>query len=454
MATTTRVLMIADDPGLFDMLAERGAETASTDSVDPVRQWARFMPDLVVADLDLVAPDPLELLRVLRTRVDPGRVLLLAGPRSLGSVAEAARIGLPWYQKKPVDPIEIGLALDRVRDGHARNVPAEPVTGSSPNIQSALRLAAQAAGQDRPLTITGEPGVGKRLIGRLVHERSGRARNAFGQISCVGLSQSVADGELFGRDGLLQRCHRGTLMIDEIAGLPAACQHRLLKYVKSEKPRRMGVRADVRPSDVRVIVSSSEPIEDHVRSGSLLEALFDRIGGVRIELQPLRERKSDIPVLADCFLRQAGQRSGRSFKGVTPEALDLLLRHGWPGNVRELEEMMARAADAAAGPWLTAEDLPALPVTGHSVVVPGSTIQEIEKEAILRTLEAQEGSTGRAARILNMSVRKIQYKLKEYRRESAATLRSETVRGLPVPAGARPARAAAKKNAVFVRHPR
>ena len=447
MATTTRVLMIADDSGLFDMLADRGVETTVTDSVDPLRQWARLMPDFVVADLDLAAPDPLELLRVLRTRLDPGKVLLLAGPRSLGRVAEAARIGLPWYQKKPVDAIEIGLALDRVREDGA-----PPVTGSSPNIQSALRLAAQAAGQDRPLTITGEPGVGKRLLGRLIHERSGRARNAFGQISCVGLSQGVADGELFGREGLLQRCHQGTLMIDEIAGLPAACQHRLLKYVKSEKPRRMGARTDVRTSDVRVIVSSSDPLEDNVRNGSLLAELFDRISGV--ELHPLRERKSDIPVLADRFLRQAGQRSGRSFKGVAADGLDLLLRHSWPGNVRELEEMIARAADAADGPWLMAEDLPALPVAGRSVIVPGSTIQEIEKEAILRTLQAEEGSTGRAARILNMSVRKIQYKLKEYRRESAATLQSETVRGLPVPVDAEPSRAAARKNAVFVRHPR
>ncbi len=453
MATTTRVLMIADDSGLFDMLANRGVETAVTDSVDPLRQWARLMPDFVVADLDLAAPDPLELLRVLRTRLDPGRVLLLAGPRSLGRVAEAARIGLPWYQKKPVDEIEIGLALDRVRDDGARSVQAQPVTGSSPNIQSALRLAAQAAEQDRPLTITGEPGVGKRLLGRLIHERSGRAQHAFGQISCVGLSQGVADGELFGREGRLQRCHQGTLMIDEIAGLPAACQHRLLKYVRSEKPRRIGARADVRTSDVRVIVSSSDPLEDHVRNGSLLAEFFDRISGVRIELHPLRERKSDIPVLADRFLRQAGQRSGRSFKGVAPDGLDLLLRHSWPGNVRELEEMIARAADAADGPWLMADDLPALPVAGRSVIVPGSTIQEIEKEAILRTLQAEKGSTGRAARILNMSVRKIQYKLKEYRRESAATLQSETVRGLPVPVDAEPSRAAARKKAVFVPNP-
>jgi DNA-binding NtrC family response regulator len=463
---TTQALIVTEDAELgstlVEVLASHSVQATIVSGGDAAGRLAEAKPDFVVGDLDLARTDPVDLLRTLRSRLEPGQLLLLAGPDSLDHVEEAARLGLPWYQKKPVRELDIRIAVSRalVANGFGNSAQVQ-LLGSSPGIQSALKLATQVAFRGGHLTVMGEPGVGKRLFGRLIHEQSPRGGQDFRHFSCAGLSESVVDAELFGleeahggerHEGLLKQCHQGTLMIEEISQLPVRSQQRLLKCLTLKSVRPVRGRANSAPSDVRIFASSSQPLDDLVSSGSFMGELFDRISGVRVDLQPLRDRKSDIPMLADHFVRRSGQRSGRSFKGITPDGLDRLMRHSWPGNVRELEDMIIHAMSVASGPWLAAEDLPALPeaVAGQSAMVPGSTIQEIEKEAILKTIDAAGGSTGRAARILNMSVRKIQYKLKEYRRESASTLRSETVRSVPSPPAAGSDSPLPKKKSVFV----
>jgi DNA-binding NtrC family response regulator len=330
--------------------------------------------------------------------------------------------------------------------------------GSSPGVQTALKVAEQVASSGGHVLLMGEPGVGKRLMARLIHDRSPRALRPFGQFSCEGFRERVVDGELFGReagsgsdarDGLLKLCHRGTLVIDEISKLPAKSQEHLIKCMILNSVRPIGSRSSSAPSDVRIIATTSTDLNEAVRSSDFVRELFDRISGAQAVLAPLRERRSDIPMLADHFVRRAGSRLGKKFKGITSDGLDRLMRHPWPGNVRELEEMVNQSTSRASGPWLAAEDLPALPdALGPSGIAPGATIQEIEKEAITRTLDLVGGSTSRAAQILNMSVRKIQYKLKEYRREAASALRSETVRSLPPQP--QPVPTAKTKTTVFV----
>ena len=420
-------------------------------------------PEFVLTDLDLQNSDPLEILQQIRAAFGPEQVLLLASEKSMVRAAAAARFGLSRYMKKPVGPAEMSAAIRRARyetaSGHSQ---VAQLVGSSPGIQTALKLALQVARRGGHLTLIGEAGVGKRLLARLIHENSPRSRHPFGHLSCEGLSERVVDGELFGRDdipdgspdaadGLLKQCHQGTLLIDEITKLPVRSQELLLKCITLKSVRPVGGRADASPSDVRIVAASSVGLEKTVRSGAFLRELSDRIGGVRVELAPLRERKSDIPMLADHFVRRAGRMAGRNLKGISSEGLDRLLRHDWPGNVRELEDMITHAVGVASGPWVDAEDLPALPeaMGGRGSMAPGSTIQEIEKEAILRTLDAAGGSTGRAATMLNMSVRKIQYKLKEYRRESASALRSETIHSVP-PQPSSPQAPVPAKKTVFV----
>ena len=466
---TTHALIVTDDTSLgsllHELLAARDVEASIVDGDSVRSRIARKTIDLVIADLDLEQTDPLKPLRSLRGRIDPGQVLMLASEHSLDRIERASELGFTWYQKKPVTSTDINVAIRRLqsRNGlHGEN--KLQILGSSPGIQSALKLAAQAALRNGHLTITGEPGVGKRLLAGFIHENSKRSKQAFRHLSCAGLSERVVDAELFGwtdvhsggesHEGLLQQCHQGILVIDEISNLSIRSQERLLKALALKTVRVVHGRRVPSRSEVRIIASSSDSLEDRVRDGFFIRELFDRIGGVQLELQPLRARKSDIPMLADHFIRTAGQRLGSSLKGIAPDGLDRLMRYNWPGNIRELEEMITRAVSSVQGPWLDAEDLPALPenASGEAIMVPGSTIQEIEKEAILMTLDAASGSTARAARILNMSVRKIQYKLKEYRRESASTLRSETVSAMARSSSAAVAPVPRKK-IVFVANP-
>lgn len=463
---TIQAFIVTEDLELGSRLTESlrscAVEASTLAGEAAAKRIAEEIPDFIVADLDLKATDPMAFLRRARDRVQPEQCLLLAGPDSLDRAAEAAAIGLAWYQKKPVGPIEVRIAVQRARSagGFGRFTTGE-LLGSSPGIQSALKLATQVAPQGGHLLVVGEPGVGKRLLARLIHVKSRRAHQAFRYFSCEGLSERVVEGELFGRDdghgdgervdGILRQCHQGTLVIDEISALPVQPQEHLLKCLTMKTIRPHGGRGASAPADVRIIAASSRSLEECVADGRFSRELFERLGGVCLELPPLRARKSDIPMLADHFARRAAELDGRSFKGVAQDGLDRLMRHDWPGNIRELEDMITRAVRHSGGPWLDAESMPSLPDSGNgqSTMIPGSTIQQIEKDAILKTIDAAGGSTGRAARILNMSVRKIQYKLKEYRREAAATLKAETVRAPAQSAPASPS-PVPKRKTVFV----
>ena len=193
-----------------------------------------------------------------------------------------------------------------------------------------------------------------------------------------------------------------------------------------------------RTFDVRIIATSSQDLEEKVRAGRFHREFLDRLQSIKIPVPALRKHRSDIPILVDRFVRHGARIEGKVLNGISPSALARLMQYDWPGNVRELKDMVRHAVAGAEGSVLGNNDLPSLPEpigSGPNVMVLGSTIQEVEKEAILRTLEAAGGSTSRAAKILEMSVRKIQYKLKEYRHEAASAVRLETVRSVsPAPA--------------------
>lgn len=262
------------------------------------------------------------------------------------------------------------------------------ILGSSPQIQSLQKLVQQAALTDSPILIYGERGSGREFVAEILHQSSPRTGH-FEKMSCSGWSESLLESEMSRK---LERAQGGTLFLDDVNEVPA----RLL--------------AKAMCADVRIIAACEGGLEgrDHVIQF-----------GIRITLPPLRDRKLDIPILVDHFIERFGVEFGKPVKGINGPALRKLIAYQWPGNIRELKNAVERAVMLAATGMLDVSDFSFLAIDDDErppqFKIPGATIQEIEREAILRTLEHVGGSTSMAAKILNMSIRKIQYKLKEYR---------------------------------------
>ncbi len=461
MATSTaQALILTEDKDLErclrSVLESDGFEPITADRVGiAMERLNSATPELILADLDIAGGDPIEFIARFGKSGESGRVVVFVSEQSMEKVAGAIAIGVPQYLKKPVDVDEVRLALEQTRQ-HRRLVEelrslreqtpvgAFPtVYGSSPEIQSVLKIAGQVAPTGANVTLIGESGSGKRLIGRLLHRNSARSKRRFMHFSCEGLGRDLLEAELFGtRDasGRLGMCEGGTLFIDEITQLPLDLQDKLATLLNARSGGSHRGPSPTEPTGVRIVAASSTSIEEALDQGRFSRALYDRLKGVVVAVPALRDRESDIPVLADHFIRAAARRHEKTLRGLTPEALSMLMKYSWPGNVRELEAIIENAVQAATGTVLDIDDLPVLPeyaeARGYSLI-PGAPIQDIEREAILQTLDMAGGSTTRAARILNMSVRKIQYKLKEYRLEALSAVRSETVRSVatatPVP---------------------
>ena len=252
------------------------------------------------------------------------------------------------------------------------------------------------------------------------------------RLNCAALSESLLESELFGhekgaftgavarREGRFEQANNGTVFLDEVSEIPVATQVKLLRFLQERSFERVGGNETLKV-DVRILAATNRDLKQRIEQGLFREDLYYRLNVVSLEIPPLRERQSDIPELASFFLSRYAQENGKRIEGFSEEALAALSTHGWPGNVRELENAIERAVALCDGPRIEARHLPASP-GGHrshaagdaQPPVPGTTIYDLERYAILKTLEACKGSTSKAATILGISPRKIQYKLHEY----------------------------------------
>lgn len=478
MPTSTRQALILTgdkklEQSLVPALDRNGFDAVATADIETALGRVRpNHPDLILLDVDMTEVECLDVVRRLGRFAGALGILLLVSEESMYQVAAAMRLGACQYLKKPVGVEELRLVLEQIdhqkklvqeirelRTGREGGDRFPRIHGSSPEMQRILKLLAQVASTSANVMIVGEPGTGKRLISEAIHHNSPRRGQRFLHLSCAGLSENLIEAELFGHEdgafggagprqaGRLELCDGGTLLIDEIGETTRKTQEKLLRFLTDGIYHPLGRGGSPDTADVRIIGASTGNLETGVREGRFNRELFHRLHGVQITVPPLRERKADIPLLVDRFIREYARISDKLVRTLTPEALARLMGHDWPGNVRELETTIEHAIPMSGGSALGIDDLPAFPeqVEGGGIGprIPGSTIQEIEREAILRTLEQVGGSTPRAARTLNMSVRKIQYKLKEYRLTAASTLRVETV---PAPVVERPV----PTSAVFV----
>ena len=303
------------------------------------------------------------------------------------------------------------------------------IVAKSPKMQNVIDLARRVAKVDATVLITGESGVGKERIARLVHDESTRAAGPFVAINCGAITETLLESELFGhtrgaftgassdRPGLFEAANHGTLLLDEIGEISSGMQVKLLRVLQEREIRRVGENKN-RPVDVRVLATTNRDLTSGVEDGGFRQDLYYRLKVVELDVPPLRDRREDILPLARVLLADAGERMGRKISAIVPQAADQLLRYDWPGNVRELENAIERAVALARGRRVSLEDLPeevrqAFPkpvVTGGAV----QTLREVEKEYILAVLKLNGGNRTRTAGQLRIGSATLYRKLKSY----------------------------------------
>jgi two-component system response regulator HydG len=303
------------------------------------------------------------------------------------------------------------------------------VVGDHPSMRAVFNRAEQVAPGRTTVLLTGESGTGKGLLAETIHRLSGRANGPFVELSCAALSESLLESELFGHErgaftgaisrheGRFKRAAGGTLFLDEIGSYPLSTQVKLLEFLQTRRFERVG-GSQTLTVDVRLVAATNKDLRTEVAEGRFREDLFYRLSVFPIDLPPLRVRRSDIPALAETFLARLAAENEWRLDGFSREALERLLLYNWPGNVRELEHAVEHAAVMARGRLVMPEDLPETVARASGdpleVVIPGSTLAEIERAAILKSVMAMGGRAIEAAAMLGISKSKMYYRLRDY----------------------------------------
>jgi two-component system response regulator HydG len=442
------VLIVDDEVGaravLHDLLIAEGyAIEQAADGRAALERLAEVPCDVVLTDLDMPVMDGFELLAALRQRARDLPVIVLTSAMELRSAVDAMRAGASDYLTKPIDFVELELAVERAlleRDVRLENenlkrqlreqhgIGLQGLLGSSPAMQRVYRLARQVAGSRATVLLGGESGTGKGELARAIHALGPRSGKPFVSLHCAALAGSLLESELFGHErgaftgadrrriGRFEQAHEGTIFLDEVGDIPATTQVKLLSVLQERCFERVGDGSPI-AVDVRVIAATNKDLAAEVSAGRFREDLYYRLNVVHIELPPLRLRGADVLGLAEHFMARFARENHKTIGALSDRARARLQSHRWPGNVRELQNAIERAVVLCEGSQLDEEHLPlaATSASGlHGIAIPGMTMAELERFAILKTLEAVDGSTQRAAELLDVSVRTIQYRLHEY----------------------------------------
>ena len=457
---------------LVQLIESQGYLVHTADSAEGALGAAlQIAPDIVMAS---VALDDLEpgLFRRLREQAPQASIVALGhfgGDRDgQREVERALRRGADRYLAYPVRERSVAVVLARAMEkpALARKLAAaeaepalheqaraiEGIVGAHPTMQLLFNRVIQAARSKATVLIHGETGTGKELIASAVHKNSRRGDNAFVRVNCAALAEGVLESELFGhvkgsftgasagRKGRFEQADGGTLFLDEISEIPPGVQVKLLRFLQERELERVGGNETIRV-DTRVVAATNRDLRVLVEDGKFREDLYYRLNVVRIDVPPLRARPSDIPVLAEHFLARFAEENEADVQGFAEAAIQLMLDYPWPGNVRELMNVVEQAVVLATGPLVEASYLPIRPVhkpqDALPLMVPGVTLAEVERYVIMKTLDSVDGSRHRAADILGISRRTLQYRLQEWGIEP----RKFVARGEPALVGAGPANA-------------
>lgn len=445
--THARILVVDDEAAARNAFAEllKGSgyavETAA-DGFKALGRYETFAPDLVLTDFNMPGMDGVELMTKLKEHDAELPVVLMTAFGAVETAVSAMQRGAADYLTKPLNFDELLIVLERALERTRLRREAsdlrvrlqerysfENIVGSSQEMQQVFKSVAQIAPSRATVLISGESGTGKELVAAAIHHRSPRASGPFVRLHCAALAETLLESELFGhergsftgadkkREGRFEQANGGTLFLDEIGEISLSTQVKLLRVLQEREFERVGGNQTLRV-DVRVIAASNRDLKELVAAGRFREDLYYRLNVINLTLPSLRNRASDVPALAMHFLKRYAEENAKPVKGFSDAALALLVNHSWPGNVRELENVVERAVVVSDGETVEPQHLPpefaVVSRRGGAVMIPGATMDEIERYTITKTLESVGGSTSRAAEILGISVRKIQYKLQEY----------------------------------------
>ena len=399
---------------------------------------------VVVTDLRMPRIGGLEILRFAKRRNAMTQVILLTGHATVESAVDALKNDAFDYLKKPFEPEAlrhiVGRALDyfrlnrenlQLRERNQAYAELDLLVGKSPAIEQVRRMVRTAAGYDCCVLITGESGTGKEVVAHQIHLLSGRRDRRFVALNCAAIPENVIESELFGHQkgaftgadrakaGLFETADQGTMLLDEINNASQAFQSKLLRVLQDGTFYRMGETAE-RRADVRVIAATNRPLPQMVESGDFRMDLYYRLRIVEIVMPPLRERRTDIPLLANYFISRLSERLKKPVKGITTRALGALMRHDWPGNVRELENVLQSMIILTETDMIDMDVLP--PALASEAPAPGramemiepQSLEEIEAYFIAKTLRETQGNRATAAEILGIDKSTLWRKIKRY----------------------------------------
>jgi DNA-binding NtrC family response regulator len=448
--TPVKILVVDDEAAMREVIQMRLLEWGfdvrlAKDGLQGKELAESYDPDIVISDVVMPQLTGMELLRALKAGKPERPVILITAQATVDLAVEAMKQGASDFVTKPIDYSKLKLTLEdkeqeielrrasrRIASQLDRGAGFGDFVGTSKEMREVYALIENVAHSDASIIITGESGTGKELVARTIHALSARSRGPFIAINASAIPENLMESEMFGhekgsftgatgaRSGCFEMAHHGTLFLDEIAEMPLSLQPKLLRVLEDQKVRRVGGSQEF-VVNVRVLAATNTEPRSAVESGKLREDLFYRLNVVTVALPPLRDRKADIPLLTQSFIRKFNAKHNANVESCKAETLELLNAYSWPGNVRELKNTLERAIILAKGPWIEPSHLPAYILNspaaeaGSGLILPkGVTAAEAEKELILKTLRTTGNNKAEAARQLGLDVKTIRNKLKGY----------------------------------------
>ena len=448
---SARILAVDDERDTCEALAEmlsawgHKVETAF-DGHDALKKAAEFRPDVVLSDLAMPETDGLWLLRALKEDLPDCPVVFLTGHGTIDAAVAAIREGAYDFIVKPLDTSRLKVCLDRALEKketmrevqtlrrRLKQLGSSEFIGSSAPMRRVFELIERVAPSKASVAISGESGTGKEMVSRAIHNLSTRREKPFIAINCASIPASLMESEIFGhergaftgadqrRPGVFELAHNGTLFLDELGEIPVELQAKLLRVLEEGKLRRLGGKVEIEV-DVRVLCATNRDLKAEIKNGRFREDLFFRLNVFQIQLPPLRERRDDIPILVQHFVDKFNGDSAKRISGVHPEAMETLQAHDWPGNIRELRNAVERAVILCDGELILREHLPP-DMAGksperHTFRLPyGLTLDSVEREYIVGSLQRNGNNKARTAEVLGVSEKTLYNKLNRYAAEA------------------------------------